>query len=287
MTKGKNQERVQPLRVGEIPYLNMVPIFTALKEYFDTEGIRFIKGHPREVNKMLREGEIDISPSSSIEYAKYPDRYLLVPDISVSSREKVHSVLLFSPYPLEGEDVPLIYSTPHSETSLTLAKIVTNLFLGKKSNVTILSDARKEGKARGIPYLLIGDEAITESMETKDEEKRYVYDLGELWNRHTGLSFTFALWMVNKERYRREKRKIKKFCRKLLDAKKIAGNIVRFGDRKITVRKELSWGFLNHYWSNLSYELGKEREGLELFFTLSREIGDIENVPALNMIDLP
>jgi len=287
VTKGKNQERVQPLRVGEIPYLNMVPIFTALKEYFDTEGIRFIKGHPREVNKMLREGEIDISPSSSIEYAKYPDRYLLVPDISVSSREKVHSVLLFSPYPLEGEDVPLIYSTPHSETSLTLAKIVTNLFLGKKSNVTILSDARKEGKARGIPYLLIGDEAITESMETKDEEKRYVYDLGELWNRHTGLSFTFALWMVNKERYRREKRKIKKFCRKLLDAKKIAGNIVRFGDRKITVRKELSWGFLNHYGSNLSYELGKEREGLELFFTLSREIGDIENVPALNMIDLP
>ncbi len=285
--KGKNQESAEPLRVGEIPYLNMVPIFTALKEYFNTEGIRFIKEHPREINKMLREGEIDISPSSSIEYAKYPDRYLLIPDISVSSREKVLSVLLFSPFPLEKNDVPLIYTTVHSDSSFILTKIVMTLFMGKKTDVTPLKNARKEGKARGVTYLLIGDEAIMESMKGKDEKNTHVYDLGELWNRYTGLPFPFALWMVNRERFEKDRRIIKKFCRKLLDAKKIAGNIVRYGDRKIAVRKELSWGFLNHYWSNLSYELDVERAGLELFFTLSREIGEIEKAPSLNFIDLP
>jgi len=84
------------LRVGRIPYANLAPIFHALTTHFSLEGVRFVAGTPSELNRKLRAGRLDISPSSSIEYGKHPDRYLLCPDISISSRSKVMSVLLLS-----------------------------------------------------------------------------------------------------------------------------------------------------------------------------------------------
>jgi len=120
------------LAVGEIPYLNMLPIFTALKKHFDTTGISFYMGHPSELNTKLRDRTVDISPSSSIEYAKNHENYFIVPDISISSLRKVKSVLLFSPFDVEKENGFKIFSTSHSDTSTYLLKITLREFMGKK-----------------------------------------------------------------------------------------------------------------------------------------------------------
>jgi chorismate dehydratase len=273
------------LRIGEIPYLNTLPIFTALKNHFDTGNLEFVQGHPRELNQMLRNGQIDISPSSSIEYGKHSEGYLLIPDLSISSREKVHSVLLFSTLPLDKEDNFTIFGTSRSETSLTLARIIFSHFWRKQVRIHDSPSAKEEGIREGNPYLLIGDEAILELLD--GSRTSHVYDLGEIWYRNTGLPFAFALWIVNKDSYYGNKNMVKKFCRKLLDAKRISKNIVRFGDRKMDVPGGLPLGFLLHYWSNLSYDLEIEIEGLRLFFTLAREVGELKEEPALNFIDLP
>ncbi|HEY5995802.1 MAG TPA: MqnA/MqnD/SBP family protein, partial [Candidatus Deferrimicrobiaceae bacterium] len=83
----------KPLRIGKIPYANVYPVYRSLEKILPPGSVTFVEGHPRELNRMLREGALDISPSSSIEYARHPERYLLVPDISIAAREKVMSVL--------------------------------------------------------------------------------------------------------------------------------------------------------------------------------------------------
>ena len=61
-------------------------------------------GHPSELNLLLRNGGLDVSPNSSIEYAVAPDRYLICPGISIASRTRVMSVLLLANMPLR--DLP-------------------------------------------------------------------------------------------------------------------------------------------------------------------------------------
>ena len=87
-----------PLSIGHITYANCIPWFHFLRQCgFEGE---IIDGVPAELNRMLAAGEIDVCPSSSIEYALHPNDYLLLPRQSKSSIGPVESVLLFSPIPL-------------------------------------------------------------------------------------------------------------------------------------------------------------------------------------------
>lgn len=282
-----SKSHLNPLRIGEIPYLNMLPIFRALKYYFDTSNISFIKGHPSWLNLQLRNGLIDISPSSSIEYAKFHDRYLIVPDISISSLRMVKSVLLFSPFDISDENRFTVHVTSHSESSLSLLKIEMEEFLGKKITIKKSENPGVDAVEDGMPYLLIGDEAIRESLNSDRGKNHTMYDLGNIWHTHTGLPFVYALWIVNVTTFKNHRMSIKKFCRKLLDAKKIALNLIKDRNQKMMGKGEFPQGFLSNYWSTLSYDLKDELKGLELFFNLARKRGLLANNPQLNFVDLP
>ena len=94
------------LRLGFIPYLNCVPCFHYLKENgFHGE---LVGGVPAELNLLLQQGQLDVSPSSSFEYARNWQDYLLLPGHSISSIGRVKSVLFFSPVEiseLSGEKI--------------------------------------------------------------------------------------------------------------------------------------------------------------------------------------
>ena len=276
----------EPLRVGEIPYLNMFPLFTSLKNYFNNRDIEFIRGHPAELNLKLRNNLIDVSPSSSIEYARKYAQYFLIPDISVSSRRKVKSVILFSPFELEKKNDFSIFVTPNSDTAVTLLKIILREFIGIKANLISVKETDRMAAKENAPYLLIGDDAIRESIKRENTKTSFQYDLGAMWREFTDLPFVFALWIVNGESYGNRKKSIVKFSRKLLDAKKISLNLIRYRNEKMLANDAYPWGFLNDYWTNLSYDLDREMEGLLKFFELSAKIGEIECSPELRFIDL-
>ena len=100
------------LTLGHIPYLNCVPFFHFLKQ----EGFQgeLVSGVPAELNRMLQTGQLDVSPSSSFEYARNYQDYLLLPGHSISSFGKVQSVLLFSPVELAELDGQQIAITGES-----------------------------------------------------------------------------------------------------------------------------------------------------------------------------
>src|SRR3989338_1639114 len=96
------------LRVGRIPFLVCAPFFHA--SLGGLPGVRFIDGHPRKLNGLLASGEIDCAPSSSLEYERRADRYLLLPGLCTSARGEVGSALFFSRRPweaMEGRTVSL------------------------------------------------------------------------------------------------------------------------------------------------------------------------------------
>ena len=68
------------LRVGRIDFANCTPLFRALTE--DGEApVAYVPGLPTELNCKLRDGVVDLSPSSSVEYLHSPDCYGFLPDL--------------------------------------------------------------------------------------------------------------------------------------------------------------------------------------------------------------
>jgi len=192
------------LRVGEICYANLFPVFQTLKQHFDCSRYDFIQGVPSDLNKMLRQGTLDISPSSSVEYLMHPDLYEYIPGQSISSIGASGSILLFSKYPLKKLEGKTVSITSHSATSALLLKVIFEKFeriIVKKyiqidipnqavqTNQPIKAGSGEEALQEFDACLLIGDSALRENRLSH----KHVYDLGTLWSAHTGLPFVYAL----------------------------------------------------------------------------------------------
>ncbi len=272
------------LRVGKIPYANVYPIFHALETRFPPENVRLVPGHPAELNRKLRSGRLDISPSSSIEYGKHPERYFLCPDIAIAARAKVMSVLLLSNAPVrELSDEPIAV-TGASDTSVVLLEILLREFSGRRNRLVRTALGPREALRRHPAFLAIGDQAIRASLSGT---ARRVTDLGAWWRRETGTPFVFALWIVSRDAARDRGKTLRRFARTLLLAKRAAREEMdRRGDRFLAGPPWIPRTFLKAYWRNLSYELGAEQEGLRLFFRLAAKIGRIPAAPPLRFLDI-
>jgi len=255
------------LKVGRIPYANFFPVFY----YFDKEckhtDYKFIKGVPSKLNKMLRDGKLDISPSSSIEFLRNKDRYLILPWFSVSSAGPIYSIRLFSKLPLHylgGKEIAL---SSDSETSNVLLKIILEEFLSLKCRFR--STNRRSVKSILSTFsavLHIGDTAMIEAKKLSPNTELYIYDLGELWFEYTGLPFVFALWIARKQAVAEKKELISKLSNDLIKARKYAGKKFQLIAKEAPQKKWLTEKELVDYWKNISYDFTeKHLEGLRLF----------------------
>ena len=159
------------IRLGRISYVNMAPVFHRLEYEVDE-----VVGVPTELNRMLLDGQVDIAPISSIEYARNADQLLLLPRLCVSSEGAVDSIQLVTRLPLGR--VRSVAVTPESATSVVLTRV-------------LLPDAEilpfdEEADAK----LLIGDAALKSAFEDPTPH----HDLGRLWLERTGLPMVFAVW---------------------------------------------------------------------------------------------
>ena len=189
------------LRIGKIPYANLFPIFYMLENECDCSGYEFVEGVPSALNKMLRTGEVDVSPSSSIEYLRHSDEYAIVENHSISSIGPVGSIILLSRKPIEELNGLPVLTSSQSETSVALLDIIFKKFYGIRcslKSVDIGYQLSAISYQLSEAYLLIGDDAL-KAVKSKRAKVAYIYDLGELWHKYTGLPFTYALWIYKKD----------------------------------------------------------------------------------------
>ena len=271
------------LTLGYIPYLNCVPFFYHLKENgFSGE---FVTGVPSALNRMLQQGQLDVSPSSSFEYARNWRDYLLLPGHSISSIGKVKSVLLFSPVAISELSGRKIAITGESATSINLLRIIFREFYDLHDVTDAVPDTAIETLIwQQQPALLIGDRALKLAADLPAGMQ--IFDLGEIWYQYTGLPFVFALWMI---------------CRKSLG--KYSIELAGLGEQLLLSREQLintPYPFVTsiakaigldektiiNYWETIDYRLeGEHLRGVHLFFELCKKHHMLSEKPELIFID--
>lgn len=266
------------LVVGHIAYTNCAPFFHHLRAAGFSGDI--VSGVPAQLNQLLAAGNIDVSPSSSFEYARNWREYLLLPGLSISTRGPVGSVLLFSPKPLTGLEGAQIALTGESASSVHLLKILLHEFVGlQQVDYAVPEGQVEEIVAQGGNALLIGDRALKMA---KSYAAGIIYDLGDLWYRYTGLPFVFALWILRREAARAKTSQVHDLVAQLQISQQRAFNDLLGLARSVPERNWMTEAGLMTYWKTMSYGLDQEHiRGLELFFRLCRKQNLLPDVPEL------
>lgn len=256
------------LRIGKIPYANLFPIFYMLEKECDCSSYEFVEGVPSELNKMLRDGEIDVSPSSSIEYLRNPSLYRIIDGHSISSKGHVKSILLFSKIPIVELNGGTIYVSSQSETSVALLDIILKKFYGIQCKMQVSRNPENSGAEA---FLLIGDDALKYGLRFT-HGSRLIYDLGEIWYEKTGLPFVFALWIARMDISGKQEL-LNKLVRDLNAAKEIA--LKKFVEiaQHSPMKEFMSEGDIVSYWERIDYGFTPEhKRGLDLFYRYLKEL---------------
>ena len=246
------------IRLGRIGYVNMAPVFFRLEADVDE-----VVGVPTELNRWLIDGEIDVAPISSIEYARNAERLRILPRLCVSSEGAVDSIQLVSRTPLEH--VRTVAVTPESATSVVLTKVL----LPEAEHVPLGEEAEAT--------LLIGDAALKSAFEDPTPH----HDLGRLWLERTGLPMVFAVWAAPEPTH--------PDLPELEDALVASVRAARAEPEQLAYESAARYGypagFLARYFEKLRYRFGpRERAGLYTFLEMARDVGELAEVPELRFV---
>jgi chorismate dehydratase len=246
------------IRLGRISYVNMAPVFYGLET-----DVEEVTGVPTELSRMLLDGDIDVAPIPSIEYARNADRLRILPRVCVSSEGAVDSIQLVARVPF-GQ-IRSVAVTHESATSVVLIRIL----LPKAELVPLGIDADAT--------LLIGDAALRSAFEDPTPH----YDLGRLWLERTGLPMVFAVWAAPEP-----------LVEGLIDLEHSLVASVRLARseperlaRQASETYGYPAGFLARYFEKLRYSFGpRERAGLYTFLEMARDAGELAHVPELRFV---
>jgi chorismate dehydratase len=232
---------------------------------------------------MLRVGELDLSVISTIEYARHPDRYVLLPELAIASDGPVESVLFLSRIPpseLDGEPVLL---SKDSLTSIFLVKILLKRLFGVMPRY-LYADGPPAGRLpeeiAGV--LMIGDPALIARGLLP-----HTLDLGQAWKDLTRLPFVFAVWAVRRDFYRDHPSETLGLHAALLRSKHYS--LARLDDisesvyRRVGLTRQACTTYLKE---RLSFELSPRHvEGLSRFLSMLDAEGELVAAPPLEFID--
>lgn len=198
------------MRVGRIRYINCYPVYGAIDRGVVDLGAPVVSGNPSELNRLMAAGQLEVSVISAVEYARESARYLLLPDLAITSDGPVRSVMLFSRVPAGELDGRRVLLTRSSMTSVALTRLLFE-HVWKATPELAAGDAEMTDVARFAeePHdarLVIGDAALLLSNRLRGGDAAhpaspdypYVYDLGACWKEWTGLPFVFAVWVAQR-----------------------------------------------------------------------------------------
>ncbi len=262
----KNKYHQQsPVKIGRISYINVAPIYYGLDMGLKPAWLKMVTAPPSVLNNMLANGDIDISPVSSVAYARHQKDWLLLPDLSIACSGDVMSVILVSRHPFDKLNNKKVILIDESATTVELLKL---LFIIKKVKpifgigaIQHPCDIPKNADAA----LIIGDAALKEKW---NDHYDYIYDMGNMWMELTGLPFVFAVWAVQKSFARKRPDPLSAIIDLFHISKKEGnqhlGQIVESASSKLGISLDMS----EKYYDRLCCDLGPMQiKGLESFFS--------------------
>lgn len=260
------------LKVGWIDYANCSPLLLQIEQRLAGTDILVEHGVPAQLNAALAAGRIDICISSSIEFARHANEYLVLPGHCIGSDGPVQSVLLLSSRPVQELEGKRLLVTSESATSVVLLQILLTRHWGLRG-CTIESTRLpwQEALVAAPGVLLIGDSALQAAMAA---QAAYCYDLGEAWKEFTGLPFVFALWQVRQAAVEAESSALRMLLALLDQAR---DRLPQDAEQLAIGAPEARWmgaDRLADYWHHITYRLDdRHLAGLERYYQLATDLG--------------
>lgn len=196
-----------PLRVGRIPYINCYPVYGAIDRGVVPLSGELVTGVPTTLNRLMADGALDVSVVSAVEYARDAHRYLLLPELGITSDGPVRSVMLFSRRPATDLGGCRVLVSRSSMTSVALLELLfEHVWRCRPEFVpgdAEVADVARFGTEEHEARLVIGDAALRlfdDADRGGEWGVRYPVreDLGTAWKRWTGLPFVFAVWVAQR-----------------------------------------------------------------------------------------
>ncbi|MDL2316645.1 menaquinone biosynthesis protein [Desulfovibrio sp. OttesenSCG-928-A18] len=280
------REQTRP-RMGRIGYLNVLPLYHALESGEIAHDYELVYGPPAELNRRMAAGEMLAASTSCVEYARRPERYLLLQDLAIGSKGPVQSVLLLSRVPVAELEGRRILVSAETHTSAALLRMLLDERYGLR-RISYHTGSATELAASGNPptaFLAIGDEALR---LRRHPLYPHVLDLGEAWINWTGLPFVFGVWVADRAAFSGNRTPQTRSPGALLREGRAWGerHMDRILDIAVQNYPHMSRREHEDYFTGLSYSLGPvEQQGLLLFWQKLAARGEIARAPALDFLD--
>jgi chorismate dehydratase len=182
---------VNKIRISAVSYTNTKPFIYGLQHSGMSGKIEMSVDNPTECAQKLIDDVVDIGlipVAATLSLAKWD----IVSDYCIGSVGAVNSVFVFSNTDIR--EAKFLQLDPESRTSNNLAKVLVKHFW-QAHQLTFVEKATDYSESADpyTAFVQIGDRTFG-----KTGKYCFAYDLGNEWQKFTGLPFVFAAWIANK-----------------------------------------------------------------------------------------
>jgi chorismate dehydratase len=244
------------------------PLVYPLEEGLVKNDFEIVYENPSRLSTLLLEKKVDLGLIPVAELLKR-DIYRIVPNLSISSRGEVASVVLLSKKSVA--EIKTVAVDSRSQSSSSLLRIILEIFNNVNPDYI---QRRPDGSfLDGVDAgMYIGNDGLRIRYSPPSGYK--VVDLGQVWTKETGLPFVYAVYAV------REEVDLGKNLEALEMAKSMGlkhiDKIAKTYSQGVNLSEDICYKYLTE---RIYYDLGeKEIAGITAFRDLlSKIVGNIKN----------
>ncbi|MEL6274048.1 MAG: menaquinone biosynthesis protein, partial [Bacteroidota bacterium] len=178
---------MEKYRLCAVSYLNTKPFLYGLLQHPIAEQLDMETAIPSECARKLLNGEVDIALVPVAILPELPN-YQLLGDYCIGTVGAVKTVCIYGDVPIEKMDA--IYLDFHSRTSAMLTRLLLEEYWQHSPQLLPTQEGYIDNIGGTTGGLIIGDRTIG-----LEKQFQYIYDLGDIWEKYTGLPFVFAAWV--------------------------------------------------------------------------------------------
>lgn len=274
------------IRLGQIDYINCLPVYYAIENGHVPVAVKMVKGPPTKLNQMFIEGHLDITPISSIEYARHSDITIILPNLSIGADGDVESILLFSKVPVTELDGLEVCLPSSSATSVALLKILFEHYYQIQVKYSVQKPDLRQMLKKYDAALLIGDDAMLARAGNLNWGRKslFVTDVGRAWKEFTGLQMVYALWVIHKNFVEDHPEDIEAIHNAFIEAKKYGFANVPALVARAAERTSLPLKVLQDYFKTIQYDFGEaEQKAILTYYDYAYKSGLIKERVKLNI----
>jgi chorismate dehydratase len=281
---------VNSLRISIVQYLNTAPLVRGFTHGPLREKYELSFTVPSQCAEALRAGDVDVAILPAIEYQRIPNLVVL-PDLSISSKKSVRSLLLVSRKPIH--EVRSIALDRSSRSTQVLVRILCAKRWGISPEFDEAAPDLPAMLQHADAALLIGDPALRLALHSEHHARRdaggdllcpaeiaglpssttlFVYDIVEKWRALTDLPAVLAVWAARRDVVTPEV--VRDFQQSLAFGLQQLDEISAEASRELGLPAEDLRRYLAE---NIDYTLDAENQrGLRRYFDLAAELDLIE-----------